>query len=76
MKRKKKTPKVIEMVCPKCKREVLIEMGKDKLGVELLCKECGKHACTPKLLAKAPRLKPKNARDKAVMERFRKAKPQ
>lgn len=67
--------KGIDMVCPECKREVRVEMGDDKLGKELLCQECGKHAVTPELLAKAPRLEPKNASDKAVMESFRKAKP-
>lgn len=73
---KKETPKIMEMVCPECKREVEVEMGDDKLGVELLCQECGKHAVTPELLAKAPRLEPKHASDKALMESFRKAEPQ
>ena len=67
--------KAIEMVGPKGKREVKIEMGEDKLGKELLCQECGKHAVTPELLAEAPRLEPKHASDKALVEDFRKAEP-
>lgn len=67
---------IIEMVCPKCKRKICVEMGKDKLGKELLCQKCGKHACTPELLAKAPRLEPTNVNDKPIVERFRKATPQ
>lgn len=65
----------VNTVCPKCKRRVMVEMDDDMLGKELLCKECGKHACTPAARKKAPRLKPRNARDKIVMELFRKAKP-
>ncbi len=70
-----KRPQVIELVCPKCKREVRVRMGDDKLGKELLCMECGKHAVTPELLKNVPRLEPKNDSDKALVESFRNANP-
>lgn len=86
MKKKKRKPKVkaiegsvsvawftlVNMKCPKCKRVVQVKMDEDKMGKELICKEC-----MTKALAKVPRLKPVGgAIDKGWISSFQKKSAQ
>lgn len=62
---------IVNMKCPKCKRVIQVQMGEDKMGKELICKEC-----MAKALAKVPRLKPIRAIDKDWIAGFQKKSAQ